>query len=684
MSDVARCHSFDVFDTCLVRVFGRPQDLFYALGHRLLDRPGSPAGDDEVHEFVRARVAAERRARQACPAEDLSLAAIYAQYPPNNPLGLAPQALLEAELALERESLRPVPAMLRRINALRGQGAAIAFISDMFLPQAFVRQVLQDHGFLRPGDGLYVSGDRGLTKHTGNLFRQVLADLGLAPGDLLHTGDNPHSDVAVPGRLGIRAQRFAAATLTPLEQGMLGRDGRTCLARSALAGAGRLARLAWTDTAGTDTARADDIRDGRLAAVAANVAAPMLVGFVAWVLDRARAQGIERLWFVARDGQIMHRVALELLKHTPGPECRYLYGSRQAWFLPSLETFNPRQVDWLVISGHCSRPASIVGKLECSPEEIEQAAGLVLGPAFWSTPLPRGGQGALLDLLDRPAVRALVEAKAQAARARLLAYLRQEGVADKAPVTLVDVGWTLKAQQALARVLRAAGLDCPVSGFYLGVSQSGLPASEAGPYQAYFLERDNWFDPAQPMNFLFRNANLVEQVFTAATHGQTVGYGPDESDTAGTMRPVLRPDPRSQGTLDAVRGMQECILEFARCAAQAGATRHPEILFRVALEALRSFLTRPGPELAGAVRDLPVYDDQNETRRRALARPVSLRTLAHLLAAQTRLARLLPGPRFEQSFDWIEGSVDLSPRWMRPLLRSQRLFLRLKEYRKSL
>jgi FMN phosphatase YigB (HAD superfamily) len=671
VNHAVRCHSFDVFDTCLVRTLAMPQDLFHAMGQRLLAASGRSPLADEVHEFVRERVEAERRARRACAREDLTLDDIYAHYPEEAPFGLSPREIMAAELDMERQCMRPVPAMLDHIRSLRHRGADILYISDMFLPESFVSELLREHGFLEPGDRVYVSGTRGVTKHTGNLFRLVLDELGLAPGEMVHTGDNPHTDVAVPRALGILARREESACLTALERGMLSRDGRTCLTRSAMAGAARLARLAGGGD-GTDTP---------LARVAADVAGPMVAGFVSWVLGRAREQGIERLWFVARDGQIMHAVARELLGDTPGPDCRYLYGSRQAWFLPSLTTFTPAEAEWLVIPGHCTRPASIVAKLDCTPGEIEDAARVRLGDAFWQTPLPCGETDRLIALLVAPAVRALVEAKAGAARERMGAYLRQEGMADGEPVVLVDVGWTLKAQRALSRVLTACGLDCPVSGMYLGVSQSALTASQAGPYQAYFLERDGWFDSAQPMNFFFRNANLVEQVFTAATHGQTVGYA---RGSDGRMEPVLRPDARGAMGLAAVEAMQARILAFARQAAVMGALSRPEIVFDVALGALWSFLVRPEPDLARAVCSLPVFDDQNERRRRPLARPVSPGLLARLVLGETPLVRLLSRPRYAESFDWIEGAIALSPAWMRRFLDRERMFLRLKAFRKSL
>jgi len=667
MQRISSC-SFDVFDTCLVRRIGRPQDLFYLLGQRLFLAAGTRFTDDDVHEFVRERVEAERRARRNCAAEDLLLSDIYAHYLSPSPFDFDALELMKAELDIEREFLLPVPEMADHIRARRGEGKVIFFITDMFLPGSFIGGLLSEYGFMEPGDSLYVSGEVGLTKHSGNLFRYVLEKQGLAPEDLLHMGDNKHSDVAVPRAIGIHTRHFGTTCLTPLELVMLGDDGRTCPVRSCLAGAARIVRLR---SAGGSINKF-------LATVVADVAAPMVTGFVVWVLEQARARGIKRLWFVARDGQVMHRVAQEL-RGGKGPEICYLYGSRQAWFLPSIIRFQPWEHDWLFVSGHSARPDAIVAKLGCSPEEVEEAAGCTYGP-FWKTPLEVRERSRLLNILSSNSVRNLVEKKAMLSRKNLIGYLRQEGVSDGEPLVLVDVGWTLKTQQALRRVLIAAGMDCPVSGFYLGISQSALTASSAGRYQAYFLERDNWFDPTQPMNFFFRNANIVEQIFTAATHEQTVGYTHDGEQYI----PVLRKDGRNGETLAAVYAMQELILEFAR---EIAHVRHGDvsgILRAINLEGLRSFLGNPQPELARALSTFPSFDDQNETRQRKIAHPISLSLLLQAVLLGTAVGKRFARPEFSNSFDWVEGSVALSPRWLQRTLRIPFVDRKLKKLRKSL
>lgn len=664
----SHCQSFDVFDTCLVRSLASPQDVFHLLGQRLFEAADSPYTEDDVHEFVRERVIAERRAREISSKEDLSLTDIYTHYRTPPALALSPGDVREAELAIERELLHPVPEMAARITTLCEQGVHIVYITDIFLPGTFIGDMLRENGFPLQKNSLFVSGDIGLTKHSGSLFHHVLQALSLEPGQLHHWGDNPHSDVAVPQRLGIKTTHFRSACLTSLESHDLGRTGRTCLHTSALSGASRLVRLRSTQSKLP--------RD--LGEVVADVVAPMVTGFVAWVLENAHQVGCRKLWFVARDGQIMHRVA-QALAPDDSIEFLYLHGSRQAWFLPSIETFDPEQTDWLFIQGHSARPRDIVAKLDCTPAEVERALGTSLDNDFWEESL--GNEtSALLDVLQTDAVRRMVEDKARTARKNLVGYLKQHGVRNGDPITLVDIGWTLKAQKALGDILNASGLSCSVTGFYFGISQNALPASEAGPYRAYFLERDNWFDRTQPMNHLFRNANIVEQVFTAATHGQTAGYHWVNEEYA----PRLKEDSRDKRTLELIAAMQEQVVAFARLVRDGGWGRSIESIWRRNHVLLERFLSSPSKRLAEAVADFSSFDDQNESRKRPLARAITIGLLAQALCLDTPVEPLVKRPDFSDSFDWVEGSIALSPEWMQTLLKRPEIIERLKLLRKSL
>ncbi|MFA6544038.1 MAG: hypothetical protein WCS99_06410 [Limisphaerales bacterium] len=315
-----RVVSFDVFDTLVVRVQSRPGDLFLQLGAELaaagLKLPPPAA-------FARLRQETELAARRHAPGGEVTLDEIYAALALTLGWDAATRdQARQRELDLEERSLKSVPPMLVCVNAARSEADEVWFLSDMYLPPAFIERVLRREGFFRDGDKLFVSNEWRTTKARGDLYAKAREQAPRPIASWKHLGDNPHADELMPRAQGISAELWRDATLNRYEQ--LARGPREHeLWRSLLAGAMRRARLANPET---DPARRVIWDTG------CDVVGPMLFGFVHWCMEQAVQRGLRRLYFVARDGQLLHRIA-ERLAPAWGfdIECCYLHGSRQAW-----------------------------------------------------------------------------------------------------------------------------------------------------------------------------------------------------------------------------------------------------------------------------------------------------------------------------------------------------------------
>jgi len=100
----------------------------------------------------------------------------------------------------------------------------------------------------------------------------------------------------------LRAEHQGAASLNRYEHTWEAYREETGGLGSLVAGASRLARL------GIETpAELRPIVD-----VATGVAGPILAAYVLWVLNNAQREGISRLYFVARDGEILYLIAQRL------------------------------------------------------------------------------------------------------------------------------------------------------------------------------------------------------------------------------------------------------------------------------------------------------------------------------------------------------------------------------------
>ena len=181
--------SFDVFDTLLLRPYVSPVDLFRHMESHLR-RPG----------FAGERIRAERTSRSK-EFEEVTLDEIYDEIDGRF------KDLKEQELLFERQVLLPNPEMRAVFDKVKKSGKRILLLSDMYLPSAFLSEVLGKNGF-EGYERLYMSCECRKSKHSGELFSLVLKDLGIGPGEIVHVGDGIVSDLKTPSKMGIKALMY--------------------------------------------------------------------------------------------------------------------------------------------------------------------------------------------------------------------------------------------------------------------------------------------------------------------------------------------------------------------------------------------------------------------------------------------------------------------------------------------
>ncbi|MBI5383519.1 MAG: hypothetical protein HZA90_02400 [Verrucomicrobia bacterium] len=622
--------SFDVFDTLLVRSLAVPADLFLVLGERLRT---IRLIDLAAPEFAHARREAESRRRRTQSSEVI-VEEIYDELGKQLRWSESQrEQALRLELDLERASLHGVPGMLERVEAARQTSERILFLTDMYLPPSFIESVLQDCGFFRRGDMLFVSGSWRVSKAAGQLYQAVRRELPGITG-WRHFGDNVQADVLVPRRQGIEAVEVPEGRLTRYEQWARG-DG-DALWRSRLAGAMRLARLASSNLSG---------RRLPIWGVACDVAGPLLFGYVHWCLREAWQRGVKRLYFVSRDGQILLKLAEIIRGQWDYPiECRYLYGSRQAWHLASVEKFNEGQFDWVLVPTKDLHVAEVFGRIGLRAEDFAtelETDGF--GRTCWQEPLSEAQRVRLRMTLGRSSVAAAVEQTARDRRQITQRYLAQEGLFDPVPVGIVDIGWHGNLQKSLSRILaRASGGPVPLVGFYFGL----LTKPTAGTGQNMLAYWDREGIPVRPL----RRENLAFfEIFTSADHGSVMGY----HEAGDSLSPRLQTPANDRAVAWGLREMQAGLLEFARrWASVIGANEFPlDEYQQITQHNHRSFYEDPTLEEARIWGEFPYSDQQVELHYSGL--------VPNWPAGD--LWRAILNPARRPAYWWQEGTAALHP-----------------------
>ncbi len=171
----ARAHSgtrfsllaLDVFDTCLIRDFVSQESLWCLLGHEIIKQL---PGISSAAEFARLRGSAEDEARGQDAAEDVALSDVYARIAASRGWTLAQRRQAVAlEEDLESRGLRVNP--LAQTLLTKADGAPVSYLTDTPHRGEFIRRCLDEHSL--PAGAVLSSGDLGLRKGTGSLFREA-------------------------------------------------------------------------------------------------------------------------------------------------------------------------------------------------------------------------------------------------------------------------------------------------------------------------------------------------------------------------------------------------------------------------------------------------------------------------------------------------------------------------------
>ena len=362
--------TYECFGTTLTRAVSSPEAVFVLLGQRLAVRPSAES-------FARSRTRAAQVAAERLGVGH-TLRDVYEELVWATGLELPVDHLVEAELALERELSRPRRGV---VDALRTTEQPVAFLADSALPSSFLADVLDVHG-LRRGAPVLVSHELGASKALGSAYGVVARRLGVPTRSWTHHGHDPVGDVRNARLAGVRAVPHGAEALTRYEQLLDDRLFATGGASALLAAAGRASRTG----APQECPKQD---------VAAGVIGPLLSAYLLWCVEQARGAGCTRLYFCARDGQALHRMASVLQPVlAPEMELRYLLGSREAWLV---DTDDPLagELDHVTVTGTGDRLAQVgayfrsVGLLDDEPFALVDMAS-------------RGNVGRLLtDVLHR-------------------------------------------------------------------------------------------------------------------------------------------------------------------------------------------------------------------------------------------------------------------------------------------
>jgi FMN phosphatase YigB (HAD superfamily) len=507
--DSAELVSFDIFDTLVTRQAYKPTDLFYFIQQTIND------SNDELYiqfDFPAERIKSEQIVRDNWHAKGLNpdlatLDDIYEVLAERNLLGIKTADLIKKwESKIEVETMVVYSPGAELYKYAIDNGKKVVLLSDMYLPLGAVNKMLRNHGYKGHQDFMLSSHD-GVCKSDGSMYAQMLAKHNVSPEKWVHVGDNIHSDI-------VNAQSFGAGTV------LMPKKEEALSTQQEFFDFYKYGEVGAEERAGALYAMsALSVIDNQKSAanfwwrLGVEVAGHVHVGFAAWLTHKAKEQGIDKLLFLARDGQIVEKV-YELAE--AGQEVKidhdYCFASRRLFNIAAIDKLNGKDVDF-ILSGTTPLTAGQylerINMLSKRSEAVLSDYGLdreqVIVPAL------RDKMRAVVWSLSSD-----IEEMAKRERGELTKYLEKIN-ANKGRIGIVDIGWHGSMQRALEKIMTIEGMDASVTGFYFGLHDTGR--KPAGNMYAYITElNDNTV-----YQYAVRGSVEIAELLFSADHPTIIG-----------------------------------------------------------------------------------------------------------------------------------------------------------------
>lgn len=617
----------DVFDTAVVRRLARAEDIPLLTGLRAAAMGLLTCPPAAFREFRLEAEQAARRAAVAAGHDEVRLEEICSHLAACG-IVTDPTALATLEVAVER-SLCLAVATIRSALAARSSGQRLVFLSDTILPGEAVAAVLRDAGY---GEDIQVltSADTRRNKASGRLFAHALESLGVTADKVLHIGDDPVSDIQRARAFGIATFQVARPWPPPETEAVARQDPLLRLAHSY-----RRSRAAPPPTETTTLSRHASL---------------LLIGFTLFVLAEARRRGVDRIYFLARDGHIPLALARRLVARSgQAVELHYLEVSRQAITVPALANDLPRLAE-VIGDSLLDRPLqTALGFLGI---DNSVTAGLLRGIGIDPDVRLTGAAGREPIRRLFAAAHDLIAGRLADRRDAAMAYLGQSGFLAPGPRLIVDVGWRGSTQKSLAALTGLPITD--LVGCYIGLLAEALaPDLNPGNAVGYLF---GFGHPRCRANVV-RDGYVLLELFLSSPAASVSHYGRSGDGTTGPVY-IDEPEPGRSVRKQTMFALKSGIIaEFDDLDTMLDGNWPPELDPEAAVFDLHDLLTRPTRQQVAGVNRIPFIHGVDGTHSAVAVNPVPLHEL--VLYPSNSLRRIGNSP-------WRAGAVRASLPWPVP------------------
>lgn len=553
--DNATYVSFDIFDTAVLRNVLVPVDVF-----TLVEKQYSSDNGDYLADYQSKRIEAERRARKKLWQErqisEVSLDEIFTRL--SEDWGWDEKRLVTVknlEIETEIKICRCNRFIFEVYRYCLSRQKRVVFTSDMYLPRAAIEKILHKAGY-EQFEKIFLSSEVRLTKHKGDLYLYMRDRLGCKSEEILHVGDNHHSDVVMAQKNGIQTYYYERTLTRALgdrsfkAEKFAGKATRRKTIEESIYFATIINRYYDRPIAKQNGSNEScfwyDLGFKNLGV--------LFLSFSAWLKEETKQNGIEKIFFLSRDGYIM-KCVYDLLARVDNraPKAEYLYASRRALNIPGIVELDEVALNFLLGGTSVLKVSQFLERagLEASRYQDKlQQVGLsdlnekIIAP--WQFQKLKN----FYQLIAKD-----IKEVADFEREKLAKYLESLGFFDRQKVAVVDIGWHGSMQYSLSRIVRTLGKKTEIEGYYLATKAGAKKFQQKGMKMSSYL-----CDCDRPLYYknTIRLSTEIFEFIHSAPHGSVIKYV--ETDRA--IEPILEDNDRAESELAKVQLMHTGAIDF--------------------------------------------------------------------------------------------------------------------------
>ena len=540
--------SFDIFDTVIVRKVLNPSDIFKIVEDLYTERYGKLE-----FKFTDIRIKAEPEAtkiaanKSGAQCIDLDEIYEYIQLTQNLDLDIA-NRLKALEVETELNFCVRNEYMYSFYKYCNENNKKIIFTSDMYLPEEVITEILHNNGYTEFYQ-LFLSSVIRKSKHNGSLYSHILNELSCNASQMLHIGDYYYADIINTMKKGIKSYYYQK----PCEYAFNRSDFKNLreLYSPDLSMNESIYFATIINKFFTKRNISNDISSYGFGYIYCGI---LYLGFINWLTIQLREQDIDKVFFLARDGYMMHKVYNQINQGLVVPSSEYMYASRRAINIPTIQNdideFSMKILcnflPGLNVEGYLNR---VHIDANCHVEKIRLVGFLDEKHEIKTTSDKHKLAQLFKNLSEEVCKNTAVE------REYLVNYLDQIGFMNTDKIGIVDIGWRGTTQNALEKLMTSLNKKIEIKGFYFGTFSKAQEFVDKGFFMSGYA--CNLSIPKNNFDVMFGCVEMFEFIFSAP-HGSVINFRKKND----VIEPICEPTNNSSKKSEMINEFQKGSIDF--------------------------------------------------------------------------------------------------------------------------